>query len=184
VQQRFTAPEKYNLWPQARLHTQWIGTGFAGDENFDQFFAWQVPFVQKPEVTQALNRDALVALIDKLGPVVVMVHSQSGAYGLLASDQRPQLVKALIVVEGAAPTVHDIELIGAPEWFRDGPAARPWGVSAIPITYARFLDTLGVFAEFETSLRRERQLEGIAKAKAAGVYKGRPPSIDTARCAQ
>ena len=43
-----------------------------------------------------------------------------------------------------------------------------------------FLDMLGVFAEFETNLRRERQLEGIAKAKAAGVYKGRPPSIDAA----
>ena len=41
-----------------------------------------------------------------------------------------------------------------------------------------FLDMLGVFAEFETNLRRERQLEGIAKAKAAGVYKGRAPSID------
>ena len=40
-----------------------------------------------------------------------------------------------------------------------------------------FLDMLGVFAEFETNLRRERQLEGIAKAK-AGVYKGRKPSID------
>jgi DNA invertase Pin-like site-specific DNA recombinase len=32
---------------------------------------------------------------------------------------------------------------------------------------------LGVFAEFETNLRRERHPEGIAKAKAAGVYKGR-----------
>lgn len=41
-----------------------------------------------------------------------------------------------------------------------------------------FLDMLGVFAEFETNLRKERQLEGIAKAKAAGVYKGRKPSID------
>jgi DNA invertase Pin-like site-specific DNA recombinase len=44
-----------------------------------------------------------------------------------------------------------------------------------------FLDMLGVFAEFETNLRRERQLEGIAKAKAAGVYKGRPPSIEATR---
>jgi DNA invertase Pin-like site-specific DNA recombinase len=44
-----------------------------------------------------------------------------------------------------------------------------------------FLDMLGVFAEFETNLRRERQLEGIAKAKAAGVYKGRPPSIEASR---
>ena len=41
-----------------------------------------------------------------------------------------------------------------------------------------FLDMLGVFAEFETNLRRERQMEGIARAKARGVYKGRKPSID------
>jgi DNA invertase Pin-like site-specific DNA recombinase len=41
-----------------------------------------------------------------------------------------------------------------------------------------FLDMLGVFAEFETNLRRERQMEGIAKAKARGVYKGRKPSVD------
>ena len=43
-----------------------------------------------------------------------------------------------------------------------------------------FLDMLGVFAEFETNLRRERQLEGIKAAKAKGIYKGRKPSIDPA----
>ncbi len=43
-----------------------------------------------------------------------------------------------------------------------------------------FLDMLGVFAEFETNLRRERQLEGIALAKTRGVYKGRKPSVDAA----
>jgi DNA invertase Pin-like site-specific DNA recombinase len=41
-----------------------------------------------------------------------------------------------------------------------------------------FLDMLGVFAEFETNLRCERLMEGIATAKAAGVYKGRKPTID------
>ena len=42
-----------------------------------------------------------------------------------------------------------------------------------------FLNMLGpVFAEFETNLRRERQLEGINAAKARGIYKGRKPSID------
>lgn len=35
-----------------------------------------------------------------------------------------------------------------------------------------FLDMLGVFAEFETNLRSERQMEGIAAAKLRGVYKG------------
>jgi DNA invertase Pin-like site-specific DNA recombinase len=44
-----------------------------------------------------------------------------------------------------------------------------------------FLDMLGVFAEFETNLRKERQLEGIADAKARGVYQGRKASIDTAK---
>lgn len=44
-----------------------------------------------------------------------------------------------------------------------------------------FVDMLSVFAEFETSLRKERQAEGIAKAKAAGVYKGRKATINVAK---
>jgi DNA invertase Pin-like site-specific DNA recombinase len=40
-----------------------------------------------------------------------------------------------------------------------------------------FLDVLGVFAEFETSLRRERQMEGVTAAKPKGVSKG-PSTID------
>ncbi len=39
-----------------------------------------------------------------------------------------------------------------------------------------FLDMLGVFAEFETNLRKERQMEGIAKAKKEGKFKGRKPT--------
>ena len=39
------------------------------------------------------------------------------------------------------------------------------------------LNILASFAEFETDIRKERQLEGIAKAKAAGVYRGRKPSV-------
>jgi DNA invertase Pin-like site-specific DNA recombinase len=41
-----------------------------------------------------------------------------------------------------------------------------------------FFDMLGIFAEFETNLRRERQAEGIVAAKKRGIYKGRPPKID------
>jgi DNA invertase Pin-like site-specific DNA recombinase len=41
-----------------------------------------------------------------------------------------------------------------------------------------FLDMLGVFAEFETNMRKERQTEGIAKAKAEGRYTGRKKTID------
>lgn len=41
-----------------------------------------------------------------------------------------------------------------------------------------FLQMLGVFSEFETGLRKERQMEGIQKAKAEGKYRGRKPSIN------
>jgi len=43
------------------------------------------------------------------------------------------------------------------------------------------LAILGAVAEFETDIRRERQREGIEKAKEAGVYKGRKPSVDAAK---
>ena len=43
---------------------------------------------------------------------------------------------------------------------------------------------IGVFAQFETAIRRERQLEGIRKAKAAGRYKGRPATLDTGEIAR
>lgn len=43
-----------------------------------------------------------------------------------------------------------------------------------------FLDMPSMFAEFETNLRRERQLEGISAAKAGDIYRGRKPSIDVA----
>lgn len=42
------------------------------------------------------------------------------------------------------------------------------------------LAILGAVAAFETDIRKERQREGIDKAKANGVYKGRKPSVDVA----
>ena len=47
-----------------------------------------------------------------------------------------------------------------------------------------FLGMLGVFAEFETNIRKERQLEGIAKGKAAGVYTGRKPTVPVEKVKQ
>jgi DNA invertase Pin-like site-specific DNA recombinase len=46
------------------------------------------------------------------------------------------------------------------------------------------LSVMGAFAEFERSLIRERQREGVALAKKAGVYKGRKPSLTPERAEQ
>ncbi|MCR9126748.1 MAG: recombinase family protein [Rhodobacteraceae bacterium] len=43
------------------------------------------------------------------------------------------------------------------------------------------LQLMGAFAEFERNIIRKRQAEGIAKAKARGVYKGRKKTVDTAK---
>lgn len=55
------------------------------------------------------------------------------------------------------------------------------GVDTDSSTGKLMLAILGAVAAFENDIRRERQLEGIEKAKAEGRYKGRPASIDPNR---
>jgi DNA invertase Pin-like site-specific DNA recombinase len=57
-------------------------------------------------------------------------------------------------------------------------AATEQPVDTSTATGKAFFDMLGVFAEFETNLRRERQAEGIASAKQRGAYRGRKPKIN------
>lgn len=52
------------------------------------------------------------------------------------------------------------------------------GVDTDSSTGKLMLAILGAVAQFENDIRHERQMEGVAKAKAAGKYKGRKPTID------
>src|SRR5262252_8804619 len=117
LEQRFVAPERFNQWPQAHLHTQWPGAGKPGDPSFDQFYASQVPSLVDFPLQQALNRDAAAALLDRIGPAVLLIHSQSGAFAWPIADKRPSLVKAIVAVEPNGPPAHDVEFKGAPDWF-------------------------------------------------------------------
>ena len=137
TQQRFVAPERYRLWPQARLHTQWPGSGVPGDPVFDQFFASQLPSIEDYTAQQVLNRDALLALLEKIGPAILLTHSQSGAFGWPVADARPDLVKAIVAVEPNGPPFYAVDNIGAPDWFRDAATLlNVWGITAVPLTYA------------------------------------------------
>ena len=135
VQQRFTAPERSNLWPQAKLHTQWPGAGVAGDPVFDQFFAQNYPSLVSFPRQQELNRDAGAALLDRIGPAILLTHSQSATFGWLVADARPALVKAIVAMEPSGPPVHDNVKKGAPGWFEDGPLSKPYGLTAPPLAY-------------------------------------------------
>ena len=137
AQQRFIAIKRQRLWPQAELHTQWPGGDAPGDAVFDQFFAAQLPTIVDHAQQQSLNRDALVALIDEIGPAILMTHSQSGAFGWPVADARPDAVKALLQVEPNGPPFYEIgiDYIGPPEFYRAGNKTKPWGLGAVPLTY-------------------------------------------------
>ena len=65
-----------------------------------------------------------------------MVHSQAGAFGWPVADARPDQVKAILAVEPNGPPFYQVDFIGAPDWFKEGPLALPYGLSAVPLTYS------------------------------------------------
>src|SRR5713226_9540440 len=135
VDRRFVAPERYKQWPQAHLHTQWPGEGKPGDPAFDQFYGSQFPSLASFPKQQELNRNALVALLDKIGPAILLTHSQSGAFNWPVADSRPGPIKALVAVEPSGPPVHDIENTGAPDWFKDAERTKVSGLADVPLAY-------------------------------------------------
>ena len=131
IETLFTASETRGSWPQAKLHTQWPGSGPSrgrmGDPVFDQFYATQVEYLASNAETQALVQAAGAALLDRIGPAILVTHSQAGAFGWLIADARPGLVKAIVALEPLGPPFEDA-VLGSGK-------ARPWGPTDIRLTY-------------------------------------------------
>ena len=91
----------------------------------EQYFAQLVP---NSEATlpgaNEVQTAALTALVDKIGPAVVLVHSMSGAQGLGAAIARPSLVKALVTVEPVSCAASDSD-VG--KTFNTVPLLAVWG---------------------------------------------------------
>jgi hypothetical protein len=73
-------------WPQAKLHTQWPGTGRIGDPTFDSFYRSQLQFQTARFISEEQNARAYAALVDLVGECYIISHSQAGAYGKHADD--------------------------------------------------------------------------------------------------
>lgn len=137
VENFFTAGAKNNLWPQARHHTQWPGSGEKDDPYFDQFFASQVDALWDRSEIERLNQQAGLALLDQIGPAILLTHSQSGPFGWLIADARPQQVKAILALEPNGPPFFDVQIRGGENWyqFNQQEVARPFGITRIPLTF-------------------------------------------------
>lgn len=139
LQQRFTATQDFDPatgqpygWPQARRHTQWPGAGNAGDPVFDQFFASQVEYASGA-VSAGLVGRAGAALLERIGPAVVITHSQAGAFGWSIGDLRPDLVRGIVAIEPSGPPFAS----APPPWGDGAPerVSRPWGLTTTPLAY-------------------------------------------------
>ena len=135
TEQRFAASERFKLWPQAHLHTQFPGTGYPGDPSFDAFFQSEEPSIRNFAEQQTLMQQAGPALLDKIGPAILLVHSQAGAFAWPIAQARPALVRAILAVEPNGPPVHDVLYSGAPDWFKDDAKLKISGLADIPLEY-------------------------------------------------
>jgi pimeloyl-ACP methyl ester carboxylesterase len=130
VQMLFASPEKFpGMWPAAYKHTRWVGPATEGDPTFEQFMSSQSDSVGNQE---NLTVAGLIALLDRIGPAILIPHSQPGPATYRTADARPTLVKGLVEIEpGPGPLTTRIPGFGAP-----GPVAAPiWGLTSGPITY-------------------------------------------------
>jgi DNA invertase Pin-like site-specific DNA recombinase len=130
--------------------------------------------------------DAQVQALEAAG--CTMIRTETGSGNTL--DGRPELKtildfihpgETLVVtrIDRLARSMRDLQTIVAMlEGKRAHLAATEQPVDTSTAAGKAFFDMLGVFAEFETNLRRERQADGIDAARRRGVYCGRPPRID------
>lgn len=134
------------------------------------------------------NLDAQIAALKAAGCGVVRTEQKSGT----SLERRPELKtildfihpgETLVVtrIDRLARSLSDLQTIVTHLKSKGAHlAATEQPVDTSTATGKAFFDMLGVFAAFETNLRRERQAEGIAAAKQRGAYRGRLPKIDMA----
>jgi len=114
------APTYAGVANEIRKSTQWPGTGMVGDPMLDQLLAQQNASMLDTAMEHGLWARAGAELLDKIGPSIVLVHSAGGPFSWLAANERPNLVKAIVNVEG----------FGAA--FERGAA---WGLTDVPLAY-------------------------------------------------
>ena len=144
----------------------------------------RIGYARVSTADQTLN--AQIAALTAFGCTMVRTETRSGA----TLDGRPELKtildfihpgETLVVtrIDRLARSMRDLQAIVA--MLKDKGAhlaATEQPVDTSTAAGKAFFDMLGVFAEFETNLRRERQAEGIAAARRRGAYRGRPSKID------
>ncbi|GKT49590.1 putative secreted lipase [Colletotrichum spaethianum] len=127
VERAFTNVEAYNAYPQAKLHTQWPGTGQKGDPTFEQFKKAIIPLSTNWVPQELALRASGCELLSLLGEKAYLISHSIGARApILLSNDCPQHIAGNINLEGTT----------VPFWsFESRSATNPWGLTNTPIDY-------------------------------------------------
>ncbi|MGP6173350.1 alpha/beta fold hydrolase [Corynebacterium sp. A21] len=106
-------------------HSAWPWGRESGAPEFDQLVAAFGPLPADLGYSQALDADRIAALLDKIGPAVLITHSAGGPVGWVTADRRPELVSAIVAIEPMGPAFVEFPGMGTLDW----------GLSAAPMTY-------------------------------------------------
>ena len=87
----------------AAAHTQWPGSVQVGDSSVDQFMASQGPALANGAATEVSWRFCGAKLLDETGPAIFVTHGDGARFAMVAADERPALVKAIVALEAPAP---------------------------------------------------------------------------------
>jgi pimeloyl-ACP methyl ester carboxylesterase len=102
-----------------------------GDAIFDAYYASNVQNVADALAQEKSMAAAGVALLERIGPAVVVTHSQAGLYGWKWADERPQLVMALVQIEPKGPPFE--------EAIFSNDFSRAYGLTSVPLTFSPVL---------------------------------------------
>lgn len=164
IETNFTNCKEYGKWPQAKLHTQWPGTGKVGDPVFDAFYASQVQYQKDRYLAEETNAKSYTALMEKVGDAYVVTHSQAGAFGWRIGDARPRLVKGIVAIEPSGPP-----FAGKPPFTG---AQRAWGLTDHEIEYEPSAGAKAeLLAQATVQSKEEGRTECILQAEPAKKLK-------------
>src|SRR3954464_13566726 len=149
--------------------------------------------VSTDKQTTENQRRELESVADRSGWKIVKVYEDAGISGAKGRDQRPALdamMKAVNAKEFDMVATWSVDrlgrsltdLLGILQGLHDkgvGLFLHQQGLDTTTTAGKAMFQMLGVFAEFERGIIRERVNAGLARARAKGTKLGRPPVAST-----
>jgi pimeloyl-ACP methyl ester carboxylesterase len=125
---------------------QWPGSGEPNDPAVRQFAAGAGWLLAETPVAHAIERERGAALLDEIGPAILITASAGSPMGWLTADARPSLVKAIVALEP----------VGPPFFVNpDLPISLDFGLTAAPMTFESLSEVPIAIVESKASLLAE-----------------------------